>query len=50
VARGASNRQIASALFISEHTVARHLSAIFGKLGVTSRSSAAALAFERGLT
>jgi DNA-binding NarL/FixJ family response regulator len=49
VARGASNRQIASALFISEHTVARHLSNIFVKLGVASRSAAAAFAFERGL-
>ncbi len=49
VARGASNRRIASLLFISEHTVARHLSNIFGKLGVASRSAAASYAYEHGL-
>jgi DNA-binding NarL/FixJ family response regulator len=34
---------------ISEHTVARHLQNMFTKLGISSRTAAAAYAFERGL-
>ncbi|HSK98643.1 MAG TPA: LuxR C-terminal-related transcriptional regulator [Euzebyales bacterium] len=49
VAQGGSNRRIAGALFISDKTVARHLSNIFAKLGVTSRAAAAAYAVEHGL-
>ncbi|MGH3646906.1 MAG: LuxR C-terminal-related transcriptional regulator [Micromonosporaceae bacterium] len=49
VARGRSNRQIATELFISEHTVARHLSNIFRKIDVTSRAAATAYAFEHEL-
>jgi DNA-binding CsgD family transcriptional regulator len=49
VAAGKSNREVGAALFISEHTVARHLSNIFTKLDVTSRTAAAALARERRL-
>jgi DNA-binding NarL/FixJ family response regulator len=49
VASGRSNAQIATALVLSEKTVARHLSNIFGKLDVGSRTAAAAYAFEHGL-
>ena len=49
VAAGKTNREIASALVVSEHTVARHLQNIFGKLGVSSRTAATAFAFERDL-
>jgi ATP/maltotriose-dependent transcriptional regulator MalT len=49
VAAGRTNRQIASALVVSEHTVARHLQNIYGKLGVSSRTAATAFAFERRL-
>ncbi len=49
VARGRSNKAIATELVISEHTVARHLSNIFMKIGVTSRSAATAFAFENDL-
>ena len=49
MAAGSSNRDIAQALFLSEKTVARHLSNIFTKLGLSSRTAAAAFAFEHGL-
>jgi len=49
VAAGRSNAQIAVELVLSEKTVARHLSNIFRKLDVGSRTAAAAYAFERGL-
>jgi DNA-binding NarL/FixJ family response regulator len=49
VAAGRSNRQIAEALTISEHTVARHLQNMFVKLNVSSRSAATAFAFEHDL-
>lgn len=47
-ARGMSNKQIASKLGISDHTVGTHLINIFRKLGVESRTEAALYAFQRG--
>jgi DNA-binding CsgD family transcriptional regulator len=49
VARGRSNQQIADELVLSAKTVARHMSNIFGKIGVENRSGATAYAFEKGL-
>ena len=49
VARGSTNKQIAAELFVSEHTVARHLSNIYTKLGVGSRSAATAFGYEHEL-
>ena len=49
VAQGHSNRDIAAALFISVPTVKRHLTTIFGKLGVASREAAADYAHARNL-
>jgi DNA-binding CsgD family transcriptional regulator len=49
MATGLSNRQIAMALGISEHTVKFHVSAILGKLGVSSRSAAIRHGMRQGL-
>lgn len=49
VADGQSNPQIAAALVISRKTVARHMSNIFVKLGVSSRIEAARVAFDHRL-
>ncbi len=49
VASGKTNRAIAGELFISEKTVARHVSNIFVKLQLSSRSAATAYAHEHGL-
>jgi DNA-binding NarL/FixJ family response regulator len=49
VAHGASNREIAHALHISEATVKSHLIHIFSKLGVADRTAAVMAALERGL-
>jgi DNA-binding CsgD family transcriptional regulator len=50
VAAGKSNPEIAAELTLSGKTVARHLSNIFGKIDVSSRTAAAAYAFEHQLT
>jgi ATP/maltotriose-dependent transcriptional regulator MalT len=49
VAQGNTNRGIATILFLSEKTVARHLSNIFTKIDVSSRAAATAYAYEHGL-
>ena len=49
VAAGKTNRAIAAELFISEKTVARHVSNIFTRLGLSSRSEATAYAYRHGL-
>jgi DNA-binding NarL/FixJ family response regulator len=49
IARGASNREAAARLFISEATVKTHLMHIYAKLGVSDRAAAVAEAFDRGL-
>jgi DNA-binding CsgD family transcriptional regulator len=49
MAAGLSNRQIGLALGISEHTVKFHVSAILGKLGVSSRSAAIRHGMRQGL-
>ncbi len=47
VSRGLTNRQVASELSISEHTVANHISKVLNKLGLSSRSQLAAWLTER---
>lgn len=48
LAQGMSNREIAGALFISEHTVRNHLGHVFSKLGVSSRTQAVVRAGQMG--
>jgi DNA-binding NarL/FixJ family response regulator len=49
LATGKTNKALAAELFLSEKTVARHVSNIFAKLGVSSRAAATAYAYEHGL-
>jgi len=49
VAQGRTNREIAEALVLSEHTVRRHLQNVFGRLGVSSRAAAVAFALQHDL-
>lgn len=49
VATGKTNRAVAEELFLSEKTVARHISNIFTKLALSSRSAATAYAYEHDL-
>jgi len=49
LARGLSNKTIASRLGISDQTVKFHVAAVMGKLGATNRTRAVRLALEHGL-
>jgi LuxR family transcriptional regulator, maltose regulon positive regulatory protein len=49
VADGLNNQVIAGTLFVSEHTIHRHVANIFSKLSVSSRAAAVAQAARRGL-
>jgi DNA-binding NarL/FixJ family response regulator len=49
LAQGMANKQIGLALGISEHTVKFHVSAIYGKLGVTNRTEAVRVGIQCGL-
>lgn len=50
VAQGLSNKEVAARLFLSEHTVKRHLANILTRLGLPSRAAAAAYAVRNGLS
>jgi ATP/maltotriose-dependent transcriptional regulator MalT len=49
VAAGKTNREIAHEMYLSEHTVSRHLQNMFAKLDVSSRAAATAFAYEHHL-
>jgi DNA-binding CsgD family transcriptional regulator len=49
IGKGATNREIAQELFISEHTVKTHLRSILSKLNIRNRQQAAAYAMQVGL-
>jgi DNA-binding NarL/FixJ family response regulator len=49
VAAGETNKAIAAELVLSERTVERHVSNIFGKLAVSTRAAATAFAYEHGM-
>jgi DNA-binding NarL/FixJ family response regulator len=49
VASGSTNKAIAAELCLSERTIERHLSNIFTKLDLSTRTAATAWAYEHGL-
>lgn len=49
VAKGRSNKEVASAMFISEETVKSHMKALFQKLGVRDRVEAVSVSVKRGI-
>jgi DNA-binding NarL/FixJ family response regulator len=49
IARGLSNQEIATALFLQERTIAKYVSSILNKLHVSNRTQAALYALREGL-
>jgi DNA-binding NarL/FixJ family response regulator len=49
MARGATNSEIAAALFVSEPTVKSHVGSIFSKLAVRDRAAAIVFAYDQGI-
>ncbi len=49
IARGATNHEIASTLFVAEATVKTHIGSIFGKLGVRDRAAVIVFAYDHGV-
>ena len=49
LAKGRSNKELASAMFISEETVKTHMKALFVKLGVHDRAGAVSVSVQRGI-
>jgi len=49
VAEGLSNKEIAARLFVSERTARYHVTAVFNRLGVSTRAQAVAVASQRGM-
>ena len=49
IARGATNAEVAAALFVSEATVKSHIGSIFAKLGVRDRAAAIVFAYDHGV-
>jgi len=49
IAEGLSNREIADNLAISESTVENHIHNIYGKLDISKRTQAVALAYQTGI-
>jgi DNA-binding NarL/FixJ family response regulator len=49
IVHGKSNKEIATALNVSEATVKTHINSLLGKLGVTDRTQAATAALQRGI-
>ena len=49
VAEGLTDQEVAQRLFLSPRTVGQHLTSVYRKLGVGSRTAATRVATERGL-
>jgi DNA-binding NarL/FixJ family response regulator len=49
MARGSTNGEIASTLYVAEATVKTHVGSIFGKLGVRDRAAAIVFAYDHGV-
>ena len=49
MSKGRSNKEIATALHLSEHTVKTYVKGVLSKLGAADRAGAVTVAFERGI-